>query len=75
MRFTWVMLPPRVLVRSQQPKSIRWRRLRPPRREGVAGVDEFRLKKCQINLYKQKLGSNAVLKTDTNDKFSISHQS
>ena len=50
MRLTWVMLPPRVLVRSQQPKSIRWRRLRPPRREGVAGVDEFRLKKCQINL-------------------------
>ena len=40
---TWVMLPPRVFVLSQLPKSIRWRRLRPPRREGVAGVDELRL--------------------------------
>ena len=41
------MLPPRVLVRSQQPKSIRWRRLRPPRREGEAGVDELRLEKLE----------------------------
>ena len=48
-RFTWVMLPPRVLVRSQQPKSIRWRRLRPPRRDGVAGVEGFRLKTLRYN--------------------------
>ena len=27
-----VMLPPRVLVRSQQPKSMRWSLERPPRR-------------------------------------------
>ena len=77
MGLTWVMLPPRVLVRSQQPKSIRWRRLRPPRREGVAGVDEFRLKKYQINLYKQILCCSAIFTerflpyTDPNQKFAI----
>ena len=70
------MLPPRVFVRSQQPKSIRWRRLRPPRREGEAGVDELRLEKN----VKSKPRSLALLKfilhcTDPNDKFRISHQS
>ena len=52
------MLPPRVFVRSQQPKSIRWRRLRPPRREGEAGVDELRLEKCKIKT--TEFGSLAV---------------
>ena len=37
-RPAWVMLPPRVFVLSQQPKSMRWRRLRPPRREGEVEV-------------------------------------